>query len=255
MIAACYAVGYGLAAIASHPWLRWIEITNVVTATVILAAILALFSPAADPARIAVADQVARLEAGRTPVDKFDFKFLRFHGGRYGTAALERLREKQDGPDAARIAEKATATLTAKSEYEPQLAVKPTPEERATNITVASPLGQPLPATFLQQDWNGAEEWRHPPCLTQRLKCDALMLDLDGDGAAEILLAGPPNATFHVYKETGGKWVLLGELQNSNCRGVRDALLAGRYELAAPAVTEIQAAGARLRLQLTARCP
>src|SRR5262249_12622706 len=73
-IATCYAVGYGLAAIASHPWLRWIEITNVVTAGIILAAILALFSPVADPARIAVTDQVARLEAGRTPVDKFDFK-------------------------------------------------------------------------------------------------------------------------------------------------------------------------------------
>jgi hypothetical protein len=260
VIAACSAVGYGLAAIASQPWLRWIQITNIVTAAVVLAAILALFSPAADPARIAVADQVARLEAGRTPVDKFDFVFLRFHGGIYGMAALERLRDRQDGPDAARIAEKAAAALASRNEYETRVSpgptVKPpTPEEIAANIPVAWPQGQQLPATFLQQDWRAPpNSWRHP-CLTYTTKCDAVMLDLDGDGALEIL-AGPPYSTFQVYKETGGKWILLGELQNSNCRGVRDALLAGRFEVAAPAFTEIKAAGATLQLQLINRgCP
>jgi hypothetical protein len=253
VIAACYAVGYGLAAIASDPWLRWIEITNIVTAAVILAAIVALFSPVADPARIAVADQVARLEAGRTPVYQFDFKFLRFHGGRYGAAALERLRDKQDGPDAARIAEKATAMLAAERPLAPK---PPTPEERAANITVAWPKDQTLPAAFLQQDWNASLQL-HPPCLitTPDLKCDALMLDLDGDGAAEILLAVVRYGNFHVYKETGGTWILLGELQNSGCLGVRDALLAGRFDLAAPAFQDIKAAGATLRLQLNSHCP
>jgi hypothetical protein len=113
VVAACYALGYGLAAIASRPWLRWIETTNMATAMVVLAVIVALFSPVADPARIAVADQVARLKAGQTPVDKFDFTFLRFHGGRHGMAALDRLRQKQDGPEAARVAEKANAALAA----------------------------------------------------------------------------------------------------------------------------------------------
>jgi hypothetical protein len=258
VIAGCYAVGYGLAAIASQPWLHWIEMTNVATAVVILAAILALFSPAADPARLAVADQVARLEAGRTPVDQFDFVFLRFHSGRYGIAALERLRQKQDGPDAAAIAEKAAAALAGKNEHDTRPAAKPpTPEERAANIIVAWPQGQPLPAAFLQQDWNASPEpWRHAYCLTNHVKCDAVMLDLDGDGAAEILLAGPEKALFSVYKETGGRWILLGELQNSSCPGVRDALRAGQFELAAPAFTEIKAAGATLQLQLINRgCP
>jgi hypothetical protein len=111
VVAACYALGYALAALTSGPWLQRIEIVNIVTAIVILTVILALFSPGANPARIAVADQVARLEAGRIPVDQFDFAFLRFHSGRYGQAAFLRLRQKQDGPDAERIAEKANAAL------------------------------------------------------------------------------------------------------------------------------------------------
>jgi hypothetical protein len=256
VVAACYALGYGLAAIASGPWLRWIETTNVATAIVVLAVILALFSPVADPARIAVADQVARLETGQTPVDKFDFVFLRFHGGRYGMAALDRLRQKQDGPEAARIAEKAVAVLASNDEFQMRKALAfheavkpPTPEEIAAEITVAWPQGQQLPATFLQQDWRAAPyPWQHP-CLTwSSTKCDAVMLDLDGDGAAEILLAGPYQA-FQVYKETGGKWSHLGELHLSNCPSVRDALLTGRFEIAAPAFSEIKAAGATLQLQ------
>jgi hypothetical protein len=259
VVAACYALGYGLAAIASRPWLRWLEMTNVVTAIVVVAVMLALSSPVADPARIAVADQVARLEAGRTPVDRFDFAFLRFHGGRYGTAALERLRQKEDGPDAARIAEKATAALAARTEYGSRgnsVLGRPTPDERAANIAVAYPKGQPLPAAFLKQDWNAApEQWRHPLCLTQYLKCDAVVIDLDGDGATEILLFEPTHPLFIAYKETDGKWIRLGDLQNSVCSGVREALLAGKFELATPEIKEIRVAGARLQIMVDRRCP
>ena len=109
VFAACYALGYLLAALKSPQWLKWIEPTNILAAFVVLAVMLALLSPMADPARIAVADQVARLESGRISPEKFDYQFLRFRSGRYGVEALARLRAKQDGPDAARIAERANA--------------------------------------------------------------------------------------------------------------------------------------------------
>jgi hypothetical protein len=263
-VAACYAIGYGLAAIASQPWLHWIELTNVATAAVILAVILALFSPAANPARISVADQVARLAAGRTPVGTFDFTFLRFHGGRYGMAALERLREKPDGPDAARIAEKAAAALAGTDEYQMRRIVnRPTPEERAANIAVAYPKGEALPAGFVAQDWDNEEpRWLRPmACLTAQVKCDAVMVDLDGDGSAEILLtqsytaeSRPAYEEFLAYKEINGKWILLGELEHSNCSGVRNALLAGRFELAAPAFKAIKVAGTSLEVHARG-CP
>jgi hypothetical protein len=97
VVAACYALGYAVAVLASHPWLKWLEVTNVFTAFVILGVLLALFSPIADPARISVADQVARLEAGKISLEQFDFAFLRFQSGRFGLDALERLKENQDG--------------------------------------------------------------------------------------------------------------------------------------------------------------
>jgi hypothetical protein len=251
VVAACYAAGYGLAAAARGPWLQRIEVANVVTSVVILAAILALFSPAADPLRISVADQVARLEDGRTPVQKFDFRFLRFRGGRYGMAALDRLRQLQGGPDAARIAAKATAALALKNRYDAPENAPVTPTDRAANITVVYPKGQSLPAAFLQQ-----ESERYDYCLSDDSKCDAVMVDLDGDGAAEILLSVKPHGYFRVYKETGGKWRHLGALDaSSGCNGVRDALLAGNFELIAPAFKDVKAAGAILQVRPEHKCP
>ena len=45
--------------------------------------IVAFFTPIADPARLAVADQVRRLESGRVAPAQFDFTSLRFDGARY----------------------------------------------------------------------------------------------------------------------------------------------------------------------------
>jgi hypothetical protein len=249
VVAACYAVGYALAAVTSRAWLRGIETTNMVTAVIVLAVILALFSPVADPARIAVADQVGRLEAGRIRVEQFDFDFLRFHGGRYGMEALDRLRHKEDGPDAARIAEKANAVLAAKTPFEAGMSGgHATPDQRAANISVAYPSGQSLPATFLQQDWNAPpDQWRHLRCLTGNSKCDAVMLDLDGDGTPEVLVSMRPNGFFVVYRETDGKWISVRNL--ANCKGLREALLAGNFELATPEFKEIRVADRKLYVQ------
>lgn len=254
VVAACYAAGYGVAAMSGRPWLHGVERTNVAASFTVLAVLLALLSPLADPVRIAVADQVARLEAGRTPVEEFDFAFLRFNGGRYGRAELERLRNKSDGPDAAPIAREALRALTATSAYKvpPATPGGPTPQERAANIAVAYPNGQPLPVTFVRQDWNAApDKTRHWSCLTGFSKCDAVLVDVDGDGAAEILLApARPHPGVLVYKEIAGTWSILGRMQNAGCPGAWDAVLAGRFDLAAQTFREIRVAGASLQLAL-----
>jgi hypothetical protein len=251
VVVACFAAGYLLAALTSRPWLRRIETANVVGAIVMLATILALFSPVADPARIAVADQVARLEAGRTPVKEFDFALLRYHCGRYGLVTLDRLRHKAVGPNAEGIAEMAGAALAARTPFELKtITDRPTPAERAANITVFYPKEQSLPATFVQQDWQMGQNMPIIPCLVAQGKCDAVMLDLDGDGAAEILLAVPQY--YHsaiVYKETGGKWIYLGMLEMP-CKGAWEALRAGNFELVMPEFKEISVAGARVEFRV-----
>src|SRR5262245_31257831 len=103
IVATCYAAGYLLAAARAPLLMKGLERTNVLVACVIVAAVLSLFSPLADPGRISVADQLARLQAGTVPPERFDFNFLRFNSGRYGREALDRLAAATDGPLAATI--------------------------------------------------------------------------------------------------------------------------------------------------------
>src|SRR5690606_214172 len=75
LIGAAYAAGYGWAALGPFwrkgaAWMQPLERTNIWTAVLEIAVILALFSPLADPARLSVADQMARLERGAVTPDQ-----------------------------------------------------------------------------------------------------------------------------------------------------------------------------------------
>jgi hypothetical protein len=258
LVAACYALGYAIAVLANRPWLKWLEITNVSTAFVVLAVLLALFSPIADPARISVADQVARLEAGSISPDQFDFAFLRFQSGRFGLDALERLKTKQDGPNALRIADQARVALLWKntSEARRKAPLPITPQQRAANITVIYPKGQFLPDAFLQQDWSAMpQRYRYPNCLTADVFafCEAMMVDLDGDGGPEIILLGV-GAEAAAFKQSENQWILLGNITNTGCKGVRDALREGKFEIATLELKELAVAGQSLRVQSGSGC-
>ena len=195
VVAACYAIGYVVAVARSGVGLRGLEPTNVVTSLVIVAVLILLRPPIADPNRIAVVDQVHRLETGRISPTQFDFAFLRFRSGRYGIEALRRLAERTEGPEANDIADRAGKFLAAR--YPSYVDLTPGPprpfgaEQRAGNITVVQPSGATLPEEFLQQDWAAIQRGVHfqlPRCLVAETKCEAGMADLDGDGQPEILL-------------------------------------------------------------------
>jgi hypothetical protein len=111
IVVTCHAVGYGVVAFRSGMTLRGLSSANAVAAFVAVGLLIALSSPVADPARLSVADQVRRLETGRTAADKFDYTMLARQGARYGLAALQYLNAKQDGPDASYIASQAAHTL------------------------------------------------------------------------------------------------------------------------------------------------
>jgi hypothetical protein len=249
-VAGCYAVGYALAAVRRGRWLESIELTNIATAYVILAVLLALLTPIADPARLSVADQVARLESGKMSADQFDFAFLRFLSGRYGEQALERLKSKQDGPDAVRISQKANEALGWKGRPQPQQRiVRTTPQSRAANITVLNS-NAALPDSFVQQDWESMPRpFLLPRCLMADAKCEAVLVDLDGDGTPEILLFTAPTGIAAAFQSTAdGKWAFLGPIANAYCAGIRDALRAGNFETVTPLLKEIEANGQRLRV-------
>lgn len=250
----CYALGYGIAVAHSGSALRGLQTTNVATAYAILAVLFVLFTPLADPSRISVADQMSRLESGKTSPDKFDFKFLKFDAGIYGTAALEALSKRSDGPQAAMIAEKATQAKALQNRWQSTTSpVVLTPQNRTANISVIYPAGQALPESFAKQDWSGTARYSAPLCLTGNFKCEAILLDLDGDGTLEVVLFGTTTGQAMAFKAAAdGAWVSLGYVSNIQCPGVREALRAGKFEAVQPAFKEIEVNGQRLRV--TSNC-
>jgi hypothetical protein len=247
---ACHALGYFVAAVHSRTALRGLPTTNVLSAFVIVALMIALMSPLADPARLSVQSQVARLESGAIPPRQFDFGFLKFGSGRYGRDELERLKNMKDGPNAAEIARLATAEET--RSYRSGPAGPPaTSASREQNITVLHPRGAKLPESFLRMNWS-TTDYRLPACLkTEGSRCDALLVDLDGDGMVEVLLIdGRSYSQIFAFKEgERGTWESRGTLVNADCRGVAEALRSGEFQVVAPQAMDLVAAGQRLQIR------
>ncbi|MDP3660619.1 DUF4153 domain-containing protein [Phenylobacterium sp.] len=250
LVAACYAVGYIAAALPKRPWLKRIEVTNVAAAHLIVALLVALFSPLADARRLSVGDQVRRLEAGLVRPEHFDYRFLQSKSGRYGRDALNRLVAKTEGLHAAEISRLA---LVAKQDSASAIgqAAPPTPVERSALVKMAD--GAKLPASFLTQTW---PELADPlrPCANDWQRCTAAVVDLNADGTAEIILF---NQGWSVFEDEGERWVRVGGLAGRTCGKEPEALMAGRYRvLVEPAPwRDVEIDGNRMVVQSEAACP
>lgn len=247
--AACYALGYAAALARTGLSLRWLEPVNVGTTFVIIALALALLTPVADPARISVNSQLARLEAGIVTPEKFDYNFLRTNAGRYGANALEAMANQAYGPVAAANAERVRKFpyVTARP-----LAPPPPPEKRLANVTVVFPKGAEFPASLIDQDWStDLRRFSLPRCLTSDAKCDAALVDVDGDGDGvdEVLLVTRPAGPAVAFKRHGDVWRLEGTLTNTFCPGFRDGFGKGEVTVAAPKFKDVQVGGQRVVIQ------
>ncbi len=222
VVAIGFTLGYAVAALKPGPWMKPLEPTNLIMAVVVVLLLIALFTPIADPARLSVGSQVARLEAGKVSAQKFDFQFLRFESGRYGRDALTKLKASRD----AEIAKRAGEALAQKEKTYAQ--AKRGPD--FTNMTVY-PAGKPLPASFRDQDWTAAGS--DSTCLFAGMRCSALVMDVDGDGTDEVLLAS--GSVFDVFKSGDHGWRRIAQASGI-CPGVDidAALKAGTVRLAEP---------------------
>lgn len=255
LVASYYACGYGWAALMPGKWLSAVAPTNVITAFVILAVLMALFSPLADPARVSVSNQIARLESGKEVVSKFDFDYLRFSGARYGIDALGKLKVSMRGPDAALLRDKAASALKKQNRWERGSPVMST-KDVAVNITVW-PSGTTLPDSFLNQDWRSSKEerWALPECLTLESKqCNAYLIDLTGDGKPEILLIGGENyrtRSAFFAQDKNGAWEVIGTLAGAyiGCmQKIEKALASGAYRVIPPALQDLDVGGQHLHI-------
>ena len=253
VVATCYALGYAWAACRRVGWLEPIATVNIVTAFVTLGVLLLLFSPVADPARLSVNDQMARLAAGQIKADKFDFNYLKFEGARYGLAALNEFKVRSQGADAAMMREKAELTLKKKNRWAtPQASALPA--DVASNVKVW-PESARLPEAFMKEDWNRHKRaWEFPLCLTQqRSTCDAYLIDFDDDKRPEVLLIGTEQyAGASILKEgEDGHWTIAASLPRdlAGCESLREKMQAGEFRTVPPRQKDLEIGGQRIEVE------
>jgi hypothetical protein len=253
VVASCYALGYAWAAVRGGS-LEKIAGVNVASAYVVLATLLLVLTPVADPARLSVNDQLARLAAGKVSVDQFDFAYLRFEGMRYGREALLRMTTAPSRRDAALVRERAAAARNLRSPWERRNMALP-PSSLEQNVDVW-PRGQRLPASFLHTNASAfTQPFNAPECLRDRGKrCDAFLLDVTGDGKPEVILLGKTaTGGSAVMAETApGQWRRIATVpfQLTRCESARSAMMAGQLTATAPAIFDLAIGGRRVRLDV-----
>ncbi|WP_420478710.1 DUF4153 domain-containing protein [Brevundimonas sp. FT23028] len=233
LIGAAYAGGYGYAALLPFTrsrrgkgtdWMQPLERTNVLTAVLEVAVILALFSPLADPARLSVADQVARLERGAVKPDQFDFRFLRFESGKAGEAALERLTRSSS----ADVAERARRVAAIRNRWDSR------DEGEPDRIPVFEVVGSPLPADFV----TGVRPDDDRYACVDKGTCVAQAIDLNGDNVMEVLIARSFSIDLWA-RNSDGVWTRQGAYPHLRCVGgrredARERLKQGGVRIAEP---------------------
>ena len=249
VVAVVYAAGYAASVFLPGPWLKRLEVTNVIAAHVVVAVLLALFSPVANPGRLSVSDQIARLDRGAVTPDKFDYLFLRFEAGKPGMDALKALAVRKTGPHAAEIARRAASALARKARYgEATTSVV----ERKELVTVAG--GAALPPGFLEQTWKSFEDPLQN-CQNGQT-CHAVVADLDGDAVPEVVVFALGDR--RVYRHAGGVWSRIGTLSGAYCQNEGAALKAGQFVVNADPkpMSDLIVAGRRLKvLPNDDKCP
>ncbi len=261
-VAGVYAIGYLATLVPQWRAHKPLEKTNILGAGAILAVFLALFSPFADPARLAAGDQTARLMAGQIKPEKFDFQFLARDSGRFGRAHLDKLAAFKDGPNAADIARVALAVKANKYQDAPAIAAK---NNIADRISVY-PKGATLP------DWMKDAENRGDQCLSdQNARCNIYMIDLTGDGVAEAIFEqtgyfdrGELNGTDAIgamltfVQRDGEKETRSGQFGPLCSVAQREALKAGAFKPLPKQGADLEVAGRRMEVEFYAdarSCP
>jgi len=241
LVGTVYAVGYAWAALRLGRWLRRVEATNVTAAFLILAVLLVMFSPIADPARLSVNDQVARLAAGKVTPEKFDYAFLRFDGQRYGREALLTLKSK--GGEVGKRASEALAR-----DKNERWIDRRKPEAMTAAAIDVWPKGRTLPGSFLTASLENAGGDR-PVCTTAR-RCDAAFVDLNRDGREEILLTQWGRA-FAYTVSPDDKWTGAGTYAIGECTDGSDIAKLfrdGPLKASAPRWDDLEIAGRRFSI-------
>jgi hypothetical protein len=221
VIALAYGLGYSAAVFWRGPWMELLKTLNIGLALFKCVVFIAVLTPIAAPARLSVDNQVKRLASGVVKPDKFDWWFLRYESGAYGTKALDRLTKSPDAAVAKLAASAKADKLGNRRLYRADGELKEVSRTDLSKLEVVSPKGARLPNSFVTQTFNPLADPFLPNCLVATTEkpdttCKAALLDLDGDTQPEILIMNSFGAVVG-FKRWTDTWVAIkGEVDTNN---------------------------------------
>ena len=257
-MALVYGAGYTYASAPHESWLRPLERVNVAASLAILAILATLLSPIADPARLSVNSQVRRLSANKLSSSEFDYEFLRFDSGRFGTQALAQLATGAND-DVRTRAVRMQRTATPGFRFRSPDRANPAVTEPAFSHATVYPKDATLPQDFKGADFSKTMPTYGFSCLRDGTPCDIYVLPSSAAGETTIIVRFGNDGIHtqsvyvpqiaNVYKRgRDGKWVDTGTLSGAGCPGIVDALREGAVTWVRPEQDDLLVHGARLRI-------
>lgn len=236
LLALGYAISYGLSLLPflqkrwmphsdTQRWMSSVGSSNILMAVVMLGCLLLMASPAADPRRLAVNDQVARLKAGQIAPADFDYSYLRWRSERWGLLALQQLATEKGDARLVDIASRARQSLAEERRWnspdDKNSATVLTNEEARLRIRLLKAVGSTdsLPNNLLEA-LKASTGKNESFCLNPQYQCAVWMQDFNNDGQQEalVLVVYAANAkslaTASLWAEEQGTWAVASQLES-----------------------------------------
>ena len=259
VIALAYGLGYSTAVFWRGPWMELLKPLNIGLAVFKCVVFVAILTPLASPARLSVDNQVKRLTSGLVKPETFDWWFLRYDAGTYGTKALDQLTQSPNAA-LAKVAAKAKANLLGERRHfleDRETAEKNRPDLSAFEVVM--PKGASLPASFVAQRFDSETIQLVPDCLvTKPIKgeptCKAALLDLDADTKPEVIILSTSGGITG-FKQKDETWVVLRTESGATNEDIVKGLETGDIRMVEPRFKDLMIGEARVRFQLYERPP
>lgn len=213
VVLAAYALGYAYSVLRRETiWLTSLRKVNVALSLVVIALIVASNSPALDPHRLSVNDQVARWVDGRTDARHLDIEHLRFDSGRRGYLATQLLRDDARMKTDATLSAELAKVLAREHRYrwtspqERRSSAVVTLEQIAKIVRPANRSPEP-DVSLLQAILNG--DGANTQCRQVGDDCLLIARDIDGDGSVDALLCSfgkPDEIPCQLWDHASGTW-------------------------------------------------
>jgi len=213
VIALAYGLGYSAAVFWRGPWMELIKPLNIGLAVFKCVVFIAILTPIASPARLSVDNQVKRLTSGTVKPEKFDWWFLRYVTGNYGTRAIEQLIKSPNAAIAKQAAKAKAGELENHRYYREDDEAAEANRPDLSKLEVVAPKGAALPASFIAQKFDNETDLWVPSCLAAKPAkdqptCKAALLDLDGDTKPEVIIMTSSGSVVG-FRRKADTWITL----------------------------------------------